>query len=119
MKKVKIPRGQFPKFTGDIDVEFDDAQFDLVPEDFPPGLEDRIYKGNKVRWVSNFTLKKKPNAEKKGLKVKYTIELAKSTGELVYFDGTNILPFPKVTDLGNDKVQAELEADDPATGWVP
>jgi len=118
MKKVKIPRGQFPKFTGDIDVEFDEAQFDLVPEDFPPGLENKIYKGNKVRWVSNFKLKKKPKAEKKGEKVKYFIELKKDGDELVYFDGTDVFPLP-FTDLGNGNVRAELEADDPAAGWVP
>lgn len=118
MKKTRIPRGQFPKFTGDIDVEFDDAQFDLVPEDFPDGIEDKRYKGNKVRWVSNFKLKKKPNAERKGLKVKYYIELAKSTGELVYFDGTDVFFLP-YTDLGNGNVRAELDADDPAAGWTP
>jgi len=118
MKKVKIPRGLFPKFTGDIDVEFDDAQFDMVPEDFPAGLEEKTYQGNKVRWVSNFKLKKKNNAEKKGLKVKYYIELAKSTGELVYFDGKDVLLLP-YADLGNGNVRAELSADDPGVGWSP
>jgi hypothetical protein len=118
MKKIKVLRTQFPEFTGDIDVEFDEAQFDLVPERFPPGLADKLYKGNRVRWVANFALKKKPNAAKRDIKVKYTIELAKSTGELVYFNGQEILPL-RYDDLGNGNVRAELGVDDPPTGWTP
>ncbi len=118
MKKTKISRTQFPEFTGDIDVDFDDEQFDLAPERFPPGLADKLYKGNRVRWVANFVLKKKPNAVKRDTKAKYTIELAKSTGELVYFNGKEILPL-RYDDLGNGNVRAELEADDPSTGWTP
>lgn len=119
MKKTKIQKNKdFPEFTGDIDVEVDETQFDVVPERFPPGLVDKMYKGSRVRWVANFVLKKKPNAVKKGSKVKYAIELAKSTGELVYFDGKDIFPL-SYTDLGNGNVRAELEADDPATGWTP
>jgi hypothetical protein len=117
MKKVKIPRTLFPEFTGDIDVNFDDDQFDLVPEHFPAGLTEKTYKGKAVRWVSNFTLKKKPNAEKKGLKVKYTIELEKQTGELVYFNGKDVLLLP-YRDLEGNRVEADLEADDPAAGWA-
>ncbi len=118
MKKIKIKKNDFPEFTGDIDVEVDETQFDVVPERFPPGLADKLYKGKPVRWVANFVLKKKPNAEKKGIKVKYAIELTKSTGELVYFDGKEILPL-LYRDLGNGNVRAELDADDPATGWNP
>ncbi len=117
MKKVKIPRNKFPEFTGDIEVDFDDEQFDLVPEGFPPGLKEKTYQGKPVRWVSNFVLKKKPNLEKKGLKVKYTVELEKQPGELVYFDGKDVLPLA-YRDLGNNLVAAELEADDPGVGWT-
>lgn len=118
MKKIKIKKSDFPEFIGDIDVEVDETQFDVVPERFPPGLADKMYKGSRVRWVANFVVKKKANAVKKGIKVKYAIELAKSTGELVYFDGKDIAPL-SYTDLGNGNVRAELEADDPATGWTP
>ena len=119
MRKVKIaPSKEFSEFSGDIDVEFDEAQFEVVPEHFPPGLAEKRYKGNPVRWVANFVVKKKPNAARKGVKVKYTIELAKSTGELVYFDGKEVLPLP-YRDLQNGSVRAELEAEDPPTGWTP
>ncbi len=118
MKKIKVLRTQFPEFTGDIDVDFDDEQFDLAPERFPPGLADKLYKGKRVRWVANFALKKKPNAAKRDIKVKYTIELTKSTGELVYFNGKEILPL-RYDDLGNGNVRAELGVDDPPTGWTP
>lgn len=118
MKKIKIKKDKdFAEFTGDIDVTFDDAQFDVVPEHFPPGLAEKRYKGKPVRWVANFVLKKKPGAKKKGVKVKYTIELAKQPGELVYFDGTDVLPLP-YRDVGNNLVAADLEADDPGVGWV-
>ncbi|PWH11769.1 MAG: hypothetical protein DDG60_16465 [Anaerolineae bacterium] len=118
MKKFKIRKQDFPEFTGDIEVEVDETQFEVVPERFPPGLADKLYKGQRVRWVANFVVKKKPGIAKRGGKVKYAIELAKSTGELVYFDGQNILPLAYV-DLGNGNVRAELEADDPSTGWTP
>lgn len=119
MKKVKITKSkEFPEFTGDIEVVFDETLFDLVPEHFPPGLAERLYKGNRVRWVANFVLKKKSSTAKRGRKVKYTIKLAKSSGELVYFDGREILPLA-YTDLGNGSVTAELTADDPAAGWTP
>lgn len=119
MKKIKIQKTKdFPEFTGDIEVEIDENQFDVLPEHFPPGLVEKTYKGNRVRWVANFVLKKKPNAVKKSIKVKYAIELAKSTGELVYFDGKDIFPLTYI-DLGNGHVRAELEADDPSAGWTP
>ncbi|MCS6992651.1 MAG: hypothetical protein N2117_02720 [Anaerolineales bacterium] len=118
MKKFKVGKQDFPEFAGDVEVEVDETQFDVVPERFPPGLTERLYKGRRVRWVANFVLKKKPGAARRGVKVKYAIELDKSTGELVYFDGREIFPLP-FRDLGNGKVRAELEADDPATGWTP
>jgi hypothetical protein len=36
----------------------------------------------------------------------------------VYFDGREVLPLP-YRDLGNGNVRAELEAEDPPTGWTP
>lgn len=118
MKKTKIQKNKdFPEFSGDVDVNFDDTQFDVAPEHFPPGLADKLYKGNRVRWVANFVLKKKPGAKKKGVKVKYTVELEKQPGELVYFDGTDVLPLA-YRDLGNNIVAADLEADDPGIGWT-
>lgn len=60
MKKVKITKSkEFPEFTGDIEVVFDETLFDLVPEHFPPGLAERLYKGNRVRWVSESFGKKR------------------------------------------------------------
>lgn len=118
MKKIKIKKDKdFSEFTGDIDVTFDDAQFDLLPEHFPPGLAGKLYKGKSVRWVANFVLKKKPKAAKKGIKVKYTIELDKQPGELVYFDGKDVLLLP-YRDLGNNRVEADLDELDPPAGWV-
>lgn len=118
MKKFKIGKKDVAEFTGDVEVEIDETQFEVVPERFPPGLADKLYKGQRVRWVANFVVKKKAGAARRGVRVKYAIELAKSTGELVYFDGREVLPLP-YRDLGNGKVRAELEADDPPTGWTP
>lgn len=118
MKKFKIGKKDIPEFTGDVEVEIDETLFEVVPERFPPGLADQLYKGQRVRWVANFVVKKKSGAVRRGVKVKYAIELAKSTGELVYFDGREVLPLP-YRDLGNGTVRAELEADDPPTGWTP
>jgi hypothetical protein len=117
MKKIKIPRGHFPEFTHDVDVTYDDDKFDLVPERFPPGLADKTHNGKKVRWISNFSLNKKPGVPVTGKKVKYTLELDKQTGVLVYFDGNSVLLLP-FTDWNNGRVSAELEADDPGVGWV-
>lgn len=118
MKKIKIKKNNdFPEFTGDIDVTFDDTQFDGVPEHFPPGLADKLYKGKPVRWVANFVLKKKPNVARRGVKVKYTIQLDKQPGELVYFDGKDVLLLP-YRELGNNRVEADLDELDPPIGWT-
>jgi hypothetical protein len=129
MKKVLIPANpQHPnpqkRFLQEVAVILgDDIQKDYAidAEDFPANLpaswtdpDDHINKN--IIWVSSFRLDKTAGATKPGSQKKYTVELDRGQGKLVYFDGASVKSL-STRDIGGNRVQADLSVADPPIGW--
>jgi hypothetical protein len=113
MKNVKIPVNPKKHITQEIEVILGveiENDFDVVEESIPIGLPSN------VDWVSNFSLKKKPQVQKMGIKKTYYIELEDRGKNLVYWDGRKVQPLKKV-EIGERRVRAALTIDDPPVGW--
>lgn len=129
MKKIKIkarPKhaNRKKRFTHDITVVLDDDienDYEVVDKDFPDDLPDSwidpvTNKKKKIKWISNFGLKKPDGKfeDKLPKGKKYKIELPADLGELVYFDGTQVLKL--AGQVSGNKFVGELELGDPPIG---
>ena len=129
MKRTTIPASPDhadirKRFTHAIDIVLGDEienDYDVVEKDFPDDLPDSWLdpddkKEKKIRWISNFGLKKRDGAfeEKLPKGFKYQIEFPGSLGKLVYFDGSRVQKLSG--QLRGNIFQAELDLGDPPVG---
>ena len=126
MRRVPIPARANTRFQQEVVVVLGDEiedDYEALPEEFPASLPDRWVdpkdrQEKTVRWVSNFRLEKRAGVERAyQKKVPYHIELEKQGETLLASYGGEILVVP-IKDIGNNRVQANLEEDDPAIGWI-
>jgi len=111
-----------------LDVILDDAledQFDVSALAVPDGLPGTDQRGRAVAWLSNFKVQKKPGRTKTGKTVGYTVEFDRLKGEseYVFYDEAEADTGKRVKSLttrsaGNNRVQADFDAEDPPIGKV-
>lgn len=126
MRRVTIPAREKTRFRQEVvvilgdDIEHD---YEVLPEEFPDELPttwtDVVDRQEKtINWVSNFRLEKRAGVEQSSKrKVFYQIELDRGGETLVAFDGSSLQELT-TRNIGKNRVQADLQGDDPAIGWV-
>lgn len=115
-----IPEDRGRGRTRPVDVILDDELedvFDVTAEDVPDNWPT-TFRGQTITWFSNFSLHKKPGRQNTGVKVAYTIELdGIGAKKLLYYDpGTGTLGQIIARNVGSNRIQADLSADDPGVG---
>jgi hypothetical protein len=129
MKRTTIPArpdhaDRKKRFTHAVDIVLGDEienDYEVTEKDFTVDLPDSWtdpddHKEKKIRWISNFGLKK-PDGKFEGRLpkgLKYRIELPGGLGKLVYFDGQRVQKL--VGQLRGNKFEAELDLGDPPVG---
>jgi hypothetical protein len=129
MKRTTIPArpdhaDRKKRFTHEISIVLGDEienDYEVVAKDYPDDLPDSWtdpddQKEKKIRWISNFGLKKRDGTfdEKLPKGLKYRIELPGGLGKLVYFDGRSVQKL--AGQLRGNKFEADLDLGDPPLG---
>jgi hypothetical protein len=128
MARHKIPSDKAHGRQRALDVILsaeNEQKFEVTPADVVPADLPKTYQGFSITWFSNFRVTKKAGQAKprQAVKVQYTVEFDKVSGDKKYLDydpTTKAITELRTRPVSNkpNRLQADLSVDDPPIGKV-